>query len=237
MGQGKDPPEIGLKPFETRWDRLHRIIKTTHSLVKRTRIEGVLLRNRSDEKKVTMKYRNSKLTALAAAILFSIGSMFTGHALARSQSERETVSNDIRKALVTLPFLSVFDNLTYSMVGDTVVLDGQVTRPSLKRDAASSVQRVKGVSTVVNNIEVLPLSSFDDRIRREAYRRIYGAAPLNKYTLNPIPPIRIIVNRGHLTLEGVVDNRNDFDIANIQAHQVANVFAVTNNLLILKETM
>lgn len=184
-----------------------------------------------------MRFHGSKIVVTAVAILFSLATLVTGNARAGPRSETGTLPNDVRKALVTLPFLSVFDNLTYSITEGTVVLDGQVTRPSLKSDAASAVQQVTGVVTVVNNIEVLPLSPFDDQIRREAFRRIYGAGPLNKYALNPVPPIRIIVNRGHLTLEGAVDNRSDFNLAMIQARQVSNAFSITNNLVITNETM
>jgi osmotically-inducible protein OsmY len=181
-----------------------------------------------------MRFHAPKI-AVAAAILFSAGTLFVGSAAA--DTAPQTVRpNEVRKALVMLPFLSVFDNLNYTVAGDTVVLEGQVTRPSLKSDAANSVKHLKGVKTVVNNIEVLPLSNFDDQIRREAYRRIYGAGPLNRYALNPVAPIRIIVNRGHLTLEGVVANRFDYNLANAQARQVSNAFTVTNNLVIEKET-
>ncbi len=181
-----------------------------------------------------MRFHAPKI-AVAAAILFSAGTLFVGSAAA--DTAPQTVRpNEVRKALVMLPFLSVFDNLNYTVAGDTVVLEGQVTRPSLKSDAANTVRHLKGVKNVVNNIEVLPLSNFDDQIRREAYRRIYGAGPLNRYALNPVAPIRIIVNRGHLTLEGVVANRFDYNLANAQARQVRNAFTVTNNLVIERET-
>lgn len=182
-----------------------------------------------------MRFHVPKFTVAVAAILFTVGSIFIGNASATPFPDAAR-PNDVRRALVTLPFLSVFDNLTYTVTGNTVVLEGQVTRPSLRSDAAASVGHIKNVTTVVNNIEVLPLSPFDDQIRREAYRRIYGASALNRYGLNPVAPIRIIVNRGHLTLEGVVDNRFDYNIANIQARQVSNAFSVTNNLLITRET-
>jgi hyperosmotically inducible periplasmic protein len=107
---------------------------------------------------------------------------------------------------------------------------GQVTRPTLKSDAERVVKDIEGVEQVTNNIEVLPLSPNDDRIRLAAYRAIYGQTALNRYALNAIPPIHIIVNNGKLTLEGVVANEGDKNIAGIQANSVPGVFSVTNNL-------
>jgi hyperosmotically inducible protein len=133
-----------------------------------------------------------------------------------------------------LPFYSLFDNLAYKVNGSTVTLLGQVTRPVLKSDAETVVKRIDGVDKVVNNIEVLPLSPMDDRIRRAAFRAIYGDPALSRYGMGAIPPIHIIVNNGHLTLEGVVDNQNDSNIANIRARGVPGVFSVQNNLRVQK---
>lgn len=145
------------------------------------------------------------------------------------------LSKSVRTSLVTLPFFSVFDNFEYQIVGDVVTLSGQVTRPSLRADAEAVVKRLPGVKSVVNNIETLPLSRFDDQVRLEAYRRIYGAAPLNRYAVQAVPPIHIIVKNGRITLKGVVATRMERNIAQIKANQVSNAFSVANNLLVEKE--
>jgi hyperosmotically inducible protein len=137
---------------------------------------------------------------------------------------------EVRHELVMLPYLDVFDNVTYSVDGGVVTLAGQVTRPTLKSDAENVVKRIDGVERVDNQIEVLPLSTHDDRLRRSLYRAIYGYPSMNRYALPVIKPIRIIVKNGNVTLEGVVDNEGDRNIANIRANGVHAVFSVTNNL-------
>jgi hyperosmotically inducible protein len=148
----------------------------------------------------------------------------------RGELAQQRVSKSVRKALVTLPFYGVFDNLAYEINGDTVTLHGQVVRPSTRSDAERRVRRLDGVSRVVNQIEVLPLSSFDDSIRRRAYRTVFGTASLYRYAMGANPSIHIVVNRGHLTLEGVVGSEGDSQFAHIAARQVPGVFSVTNNL-------
>ena len=119
-----------------------------------------------------------------------------------------------------LPYYGVFDNLAYRVDGDTVTLMGQVTRPTLKSDAENVVKRIEGVERVVNHIEVLPLSPNDDRIRIAVYRAIYGQTGLDRYALQAVPPIHIIVNNGNVTLEGVVASETDKNLANIRANGV-----------------
>jgi len=140
------------------------------------------------------------------------------------------VAKEVRHELVMLPYLDVFDNLTYQVDGGAVTLFGQVTRPTLKTDAERVVKRIDGVERVDNQIEVLPVSPNDDRLRRSLYRAIYGYGSLNRYALPVIKPIRIIVKNGNVTLEGVVDNQADKSVANIRANGVHGVFSVTNNL-------
>jgi hyperosmotically inducible protein len=136
----------------------------------------------------------------------------------------------VRKELVTLPYFSVFDNRSFRVDGSTVTLMGSVTRPTLKSSAENVTKRVAGVETVVNEIEVLPLSPFDNSIRLRVARAVYGQTALNRYALGANPPIRIIVKNGNVTLEGIVNNAMDRNIANIAANGVSGVFNVTNNL-------
>ena len=113
-------------------------------------------------------------------------------------------------------------------------LMGQVRRPTLKSSAERVVQDIEGVENVVNNIEVLPTSPNDDRIRMAAYRAIYGHTALNRYAMRAVPPIHIIVKNGDITLEGVVANESDKNIAYMQAQSVSGAFKVTNNLRVEK---
>jgi len=139
---------------------------------------------------------------------------------------------EIRHELVMLPYYSVFDNLEFRVDGGKVVLMGQVTRPTLKDDAARVVKRLEGVDEVENKIEVLPLSPMDDQIRMATFRAIYGTPELNRYAHQAIPPIHIIVNNGRITLEGAVANDFDRILAYDKALQVPGAFAVTNHLRI-----
>ena len=137
----------------------------------------------------------------------------------------------IRKELVTLPFYSVFDNFQYK-ISDSgeVTLLGQVYRPTLKSSAENVVKRIEGVTKVNNEIEVLPLSPMDDQIRIAAYRVIYGQAALQNLAIRAVPPIHIIVNNGHVTLEGVVNTKLQSQVAETQVRSLGGVFSVTNNL-------
>ncbi len=148
-----------------------------------------------------------------------------------SQKGVDRIIREVHHQLVLLPFYGVFDNLEYKVDPDgTVTLLGQVIRPTLKDDAERAVKRIEGVTKVVNNIEVLPTSFNDDRIRRATYRAIYGNEVLNQYQLRAVPPIHIIVNNGHVTLDGVVARQMDKQIAETQAKSVPGAFSVTNNL-------
>jgi hyperosmotically inducible protein len=140
----------------------------------------------------------------------------------------------IRKELVTLPFYGVFDNLAFNYEEGVVTLYGQVSRPTLKKDAARVVERVTGVDQVINRIEVLPLSSFDNRIRVAVYRAIYRQPGIDRLSLQAVPPIHIIVKNGNVTLEGVAPNKGDATRAFIAANGVPGVFSVKNNLRIEK---
>jgi len=152
---------------------------------------------------------------------------------ALSQKSIDRIIKEVHHELVMLPFYGVFDNLAYKVDPDgTVTLLGQVARPNLKSDAEKSVKGIEGVEKVVNNIEVLPTSINDDRIRRAAYRAIYGNSVLSQYQLRAVPPIHIIVKNGNITLEGVVARQMEKQIAGMQANGVQGAFSVTNNLVV-----
>lgn len=146
----------------------------------------------------------------------------------------DRLAREVRHELVMLPYYGVFDNLSYRVDGDNVTLFGQVTRPTLKSDAENVVKQIEGVGRVVNEIEVLPVGGFDDQTRIAVYRAIYSSPGLDRYGLQAVPSIHIIVKNGNVVLEGVVANEADRDMANIRAKGVANVFAVENRLLVEK---
>jgi hyperosmotically inducible protein len=138
---------------------------------------------------------------------------------------------EVRHELNLLPYYGVFDNLAFKVEpGGKVTLLGQVRKPTLKSDAERAVKGIEGVDTVDNQIEVLPLSPNDDRIRMRVYRTIYRTPSLERYAIQAVPPIHIIVKNGNLTLEGVVASTGDKNLANIKARGVPGVFKVTNNL-------
>ena len=142
----------------------------------------------------------------------------------------DRIAREVRHELVMLPYYGVFDNLAFRADGGTVTLLGQVTRPTLKSDAENVVKRIEGVDRVVNEIQVLPLSPNDDRLRMQVYRAIYGDTALNRYALNAVPPIHIIVENGNVTLVGVVASEGDKNIAGIRAKSVPGVFSVKDEL-------
>jgi hyperosmotically inducible protein len=169
------------------------------------------------------------LSAAVLAAQLGFAANHTGEA-ARKRLERE-----VRRELVMLPFYSLFDNFSFRVDGYTVTLMGKVSRPTLKSDAENVVKKIEGVEKVVNQIEVLPLSGNDDRLRLALYRAIYGQSALQTLAIRAVPPIHIIVKNGDVTLEGVVANPMQKNIAGIQANGVAGVFSVTNNLRVERE--
>jgi hyperosmotically inducible protein len=150
----------------------------------------------------------------------------------RTINPKGDLADAVRHELVMLPYYSVFDDLEFTVENGTVTLAGDVTRPVLKSDAENVVKRIAGVTQVVNNIKVLPLSPLDNRIRVATYRSVFGYASLYRYAMGANPSIHIIVDNGHVTLKGVVSNQGDKNIAYIRANGVPGVFSVTNDLLV-----
>ncbi len=140
------------------------------------------------------------------------------------------IVKEVRHELVMLPYYSLFDDLEFQVNGNTVTLLGAAVNPTLKSDAESVVKKIEGVDKVVNQIKVLPPSPMDDEIRRRVARAIFSQDGLFKYSWSAVPPIHIIVENGHVTLKGVVDNPTDKNLANIAANQVPGVFSVNNEL-------
>jgi len=170
-------------------------------------------------------------TVFAAMVAIGITGAVFAQENARSQ---ERIEREVRHELLLLPYYGVFDNLAFKVDGGHVTLLGQVTRPTLKTDAEAAVKHIEGVTSVDNQLEVLPLSPNDDRIRLAVYRAVYRQASLSRYALQAVPPIHIIVKNGNVHLEGVVASEGDKNIAGIQAKTVSGVFSVDNNLRVEK---
>jgi hyperosmotically inducible periplasmic protein len=173
----------------------------------------------------------SGLIALAASLVFAFAAIGVSAKETSAPATQQQIAKDVQHKLRMLPYYGVFDNLAYSINGSTVTLYGQVVRPTTKSDAAHSVSKINGVSRVINKIEVLPLSSFDDRIRAQTFRAIANTAGLHRYLRGANSSIHIVVNRGHVTLTGVVSNSGDRQLAYMAANRVTS-FSVTNDLRI-----
>ena len=175
-----------------------------------------------------MKTIKSTLMVIGAALLLTLPVM--------AQSSRTNVVSNphlakkVRHELVTLPYYGVFDNLAYNIQGSTVTLYGEVVRPTTRSSAENRVKRLPGVTRVVNNIQVLPLSPHDDDIRAATYRSLARTGGLYRYLQGANPSIHIVVNNGRVKLEGVVANKSDRALANVAARTVPGSFGVTNNL-------
>jgi len=170
-----------------------------------------------------------------AILLFGSTIPAAGQNTSRQRNDKKLHDNivkEVRHQLLLLPYYSVFDNLLFKVDGDKVTLIGQVVRPTLKSDAENVVKSIEAVSSVDNQIEVLPVSAMDDQTRRAVFRAIYGDTTLSRYGMSALPSIHIIVKNGNVSLEGVVDSETDKNLANLRANAVPNVFSVTNNLTV-----
>jgi osmotically-inducible protein OsmY len=204
------------------------------------------------------------LPLLAAALIFNFTAQaaIAQPAAAPTWSQEDTlrIVNEVQKKLAGLTTYSVFDWLTFGVQGKTIILKGYASRPILKSDAENAVKRIKGVENVINEIEVLPNSPNDDRIRAAVYNRIYTQPTLAKYNANQgslaralgpggrsvalmaggitnDPPIgfhaiHIIVKNGNVALYGVVNNDMDKTIAGMQANSAPGAFSVDNDLIV-----
>jgi hyperosmotically inducible protein len=203
------------------------------------------------------------LPAIAAALIFSVSApamIAQTPAPTWSQEDGMRIVSEVQKKLRGLTNYGVFDWITFGFRGKTLVLKGYASRPILKSDAGNAVKGIPGIESVDNQIEVLPLSPNDDRIRAAVYNRIYTQPSLRKYNANQgslaqamgpggrsfalmaggitnNPPIgfhaiHIIVKNGNVTLYGVVNNEMDSDIAGIQANSAPGAFSVDNDLIV-----
>lgn len=174
--------------------------------------------------------KKARFTTAAAALIALLTLVAAAKSSTPDQQREDRITREVRHELVMIPQLSIFDNLAYKVDGSTVTLLGQVRNAVIKDSAEKRVKGVEGVDQVVNDIEILPASPNDDRIRLRVARAIFADNRLNRYSMGALPPIHIVVKGGHVTLEGIVDNQTDKNVAGLRANQVPGVFSVQNNL-------
>jgi hyperosmotically inducible protein len=186
-----------------------------------------------------LKKNRKKLLAIAATLSLlilagiSFGSTPNGTNPAGSKNQTLSLADQVRHELVMLPYLGIFDNLGFSIDDSkAVVLSGQVVRPILKSDAVLAVKNITGVSKVIDNIEVLPLSPFDDAIRIRTFRAIFSMPGFEKYAFQAVSPLRIIVKNGNITLIGFVGSQMDKIQAKMAARSIPGAFSVTDDLTV-----
>ncbi len=199
--------------------------------------QNILLVRGWQMKKISNLFLTGLLTVLISALTAGALAAQAGHGQgpAGSQRMQDRISREVRHELVMLPQLTIFDNLQYKVDGPAVTLMGQVRNAVLKDSAEKVVRKIEGVEQVNNQIEVLPPSSGDDRIRLAVAHALFAEdSPLFRYSMGSVPPIHIIVKSGHVALEGVVDSQSDKDMASIRANGIPGVFSVDNHLQVQK---
>jgi hyperosmotically inducible protein len=179
---------------------------------------------------------NRLLRASAALLGMAATVAFAQPKPTHSPKAQARITKEVRHQILMLPDFGVFDNIAFKLDGYDVTLLGQVTNPLLRSEAERVVKRIEGVERVDNRIEVLSPSPNDDRLRRDVFIAIYRYGPLQHYGVGSNRPIRIIVNHGHVTLEGVVDRQADKNMAGLRANGVPGVFSVQNNLVVPGKT-
>lgn len=150
------------------------------------------------------------------------------------QPTNDRIIGQVRHELRMIPQLTIFDDLSFKVDGSTLTLLGEVRNPVIKDEAQARVKHIEGVEQVKNQIEVLPVSFNDDRIRRQVALAIFHDPRLSLYAIQPVPSIHIIVKNGHVDLQGVVRDQGDKDVAGIRANGVSGVFSVQNDLRLEK---
>ena len=167
---------------------------------------------------------------LLSLIQVGMASIPKGTLPTSTNQQTDELQDRVRHSLLMLPYYGVFDALSYSVQGDTVTLTGEVRRPLLKLEAEAAARKIAGVANIVNNIEILPLSPMDDSLRLRIYRAIYSQPGFEKYGIQAVKPIRIIVKNGNTTLYGVVATQLDKKLAEMAARNVPFAFSVTDKL-------
>jgi hyperosmotically inducible protein len=153
-------------------------------------------------------------------------------ALAGSAAAQQTdlqIFRNVQRQVLSYPHFTVFDSVHVRIDEGTLTLSGKVTMPFKRSDLEQRVRKVKGIQKVDNRLDVLPASKFDDELRNGIANAIYGNSAFVNYANQVNPPIHIVVERGRVTLEGVVANRLDRQLAYSIAAMFP-AFAVKNEL-------
>lgn len=169
---------------------------------------------------MTRLINRSVVIGLAVFVLFIAG------------AQAKSLDEQVRHELAMLPYYGVFDAIGFRVDGNVVTLSGAVHYPVLAQDAANVVKNIVGVAKVNNEIEVLPLSRFDDQLRLAAWRVVYSWPGMERLAQIPQPPVRILVKNGNVTLAGVVARQADKDALTLRVSTLPNVFSVTNDLVV-----
>lgn len=168
-------------------------------------------------------------------ISLSAQDIFAQNVNTNQNTDSARIERKITKEILSLPYYGVFDAIGYKLNGNTVTLEGDVIRPTTKDYAEEEIREIEGVENVINNINILPPSPSDDRIRVRIYRAMSNQAGLYRYLLGTNPSIRIIVNGGRVKLEGFVTYKSDKTLAGISATEIFGVLGVENNLVVEKD--
>jgi osmotically-inducible protein OsmY len=169
-----------------------------------------------------------RLTAAAAGLLLTASVAVAAPTTGVERKDFQ-IFKDIASSVDRYTRFTIFDSVHANVDNGIVTLTGKVTMPYKKTDIEKRVAKVNGVTEVRNNIEVLPVSIYDDELRHRIARAIYGNSAFWNYAAMANPPIHVIVDRGHVTLEGVVNS----NVERMLARSIASnflAFSVTNNL-------
>jgi hyperosmotically inducible periplasmic protein len=167
---------------------------------------------------------------MLASMVIAAGTAMAANTNPAGGSDDAQIAQKVAHEIRMYPRYTMWDNISVRVQNGEVDLQGQVSQPFKKADLGRLAQRVSGVRSVANEIEVLPNSFFDDRIRLAVARAIYRDPVLSRYAIQSVPPIHIIVDNGHVTLEGVVNSPMEKNVAGIRASQGLSFGQVTNNL-------
>ncbi len=169
---------------------------------------------------------------LMAAMLLGAGvaGASTKPAAAGPQSD-EQIAKSVRHEVLMYPYYSIWDDVNFRVVNGQVELLGAVNQPWKKSDLDRLVRQVPGVTGLTNEIKVLPLSNFDDRLRLQVARAIYRDPVFTRYGMQAVPPIHIIVDNGHVTLTGVVSSDFEKQVAGVRANGAGLSFGQVDNRL------
>ena len=167
---------------------------------------------------------------LMAAVLLGAGIASAANGSGNLPSGDEQIARSIRHEVLSYPYYSLFDDVSYRVANGQVELMGAVSQPFKKKDIERLVFKIPGVNGITNGLKVLPVSFEDDRLRVQIARAIYRDPALTRYAIQAVPPIHIIVDNGHVTLTGVVNNDLEKNVAGIRAASFLSFGPVTNNL-------